>query len=377
MRLFLQSILIQLFFTAYICWRGRQTLPKGISRSIFCGLLGAEFFLYCLGFFFHSSLSDIILVPILYICNTWFIASLYIVSLLLPLEVILLIQRKHPFLPEWMTAKPQQSKTLLFTSIAVFVTGLLCFGYYQARHPVVKQVYLTLPKGAERRHSLKIAFMTDLHLGEMIGKKDLQHFVSLCNAQRPELVVLGGDILDYESRYAEQAHLEDDLKQLRAPLGVYIINGNHEYRANRLVKRKWLEKTGGILLVDSVVQPDNSFYLIGRDDFINKERKSLHQLLWGVNREKPVIVLDHQPAAPSEIEMNQIDLSLHGHTHNGQIWPNSWRLKFLWEWSYGLYRKGNTQAYVSSGIGFSGSPYRIGTQAELVILHLTFSGKPD
>lgn len=89
--------------------------------------------------------------------------------------------------------------------------------------------------------------------------------------------------MDYESRFAENAHIEDDLKQLKAPLGVYIIYGNHEYRANRNAKYRWLQKTGGTLLIDSVVQPDSTFYLIGRDDFIHKKRKSLHSLMEGVD----------------------------------------------------------------------------------------------
>ncbi|WP_080903330.1 metallophosphoesterase [Parabacteroides sp. Marseille-P3160] len=373
MRLFLQSFFPQILLTFYIYWRGRQALsPKSFGQILFTVLLGGELLLFLTGYLFHQDLPDSLLVPILYICNTWFVASLYLTMLLLSLEAVRLIQKRHSFLPKRLTRNPQQTQTRLFLAIVFTLAALMGYGYYTARHPVVKHVHLTISKQAAGRDSLKIVLMTDLHLGEMIGKKELQRFVALSNAQQPDLVVLGGDILDYESRYAEKAHLEEILKQLKAPLGVYIINGNHEFRANRETKRRWLLKTGGILLVDSVSQPDKSFYLIGRDDFINKGRKSLYQLLWGLDRKKPLIVLDHQPAAPSEIEMNRVDLSLHGHTHNGQIWPNSWRMKFIWEWPYGLYRKGNSQAYVSSGIGFSGSPYRIGTHAELVVLHLRF-----
>ena len=84
------------------------------------------------------------------------------------------------------------------------------------------------------------------------------------------MVVLVGDIMDYESRFAEMEHIENDLQQLKAPLGVYVVNGNHEYRANRFAKYRWLAKTGAVHLIDSVVQPDSTFYLIGRDDYINK-----------------------------------------------------------------------------------------------------------
>ena len=196
--------------------------------------------------------------------------------------------------------------------------------------------------------------------------------VALSNAQHPDMVVLAGDIMDYESRFAENAHIEDDLKQLKAPLGVYIIYGNHEYRANRNAKYRWLQKTGGTLLIDSVVQPDSTFYLIGRDDFIHKKRKSLHSLMEGVDTGKPIIVLDHQPWSFAEMNMNGVDLGLHGHTHNGQLWPYPLLMKLVYECPYGYYKKGPTQLYLSSGIGIAGPPYRVGTVSELVVLHIRF-----
>jgi predicted MPP superfamily phosphohydrolase len=154
--------------------------------------------------------------------------------------------------------------------------------------------------------------------------------------------------------------------------------GNHEYRANRFAKLKWIEKAGIQLLVDSVYcPPDSSFYLVSRDDYINhKKRATLTSLMQGVDMSKPVILLDHQPNRLNEIAMNNIDLSLHGHTHNGQVWPYSLFLQLIFECSYGYYRKGNTQYFVSSGIGFAGPPYRIGTSSEIVVLHIRF-GLPE
>lgn len=102
------------------------------------------------------------------------------------------------------------------------------------------------------------------------------------------------------------------MKQLKAPLGVYVVYGNHEYRANRIAKYRWLKKTGATLLIDSVTRPDSSFYLIGRDDHINKKRKPLHALMAGIDTTKPIIVLDHQPWSFAEMTMNGVDLGLHG-----------------------------------------------------------------
>ena len=374
MRVFIQSIIVQLLLTPYICWRGYQALPqKRIYRIPFLLLFVMELVIYFLGFFFYEVLPDEVMIPILYICNTWYIASIYITLSLLVLEVIRITQRIKPWYPNRVTTHWQQTKRLLFVTITIGVSFLMIHAYHTVTHPIVKNVYLTIPKQAGDRDSLRIVLMSDLHIGEIIGKDLVQKYVSLSNAQHPDLVVLGGDIMDYESRFAEKAHIEEDLHQLEAPLGVYIIYGNHEYRANRNAKYRWLQKTGGILLIDSVAQPDSTFYLIGRDDYVNKKRKPLHALMQGIDIRKPIIVLDHQPWSFSEICMNGADLSLHGHTHNGQVWPYPLVLKLVYECPYGYYRKGSTQFYVSSGIGIAGSPYRVGTVSELVVLHIHFT----
>ena len=244
--------------------------------------------------------------------------------------------------------------------------------YRAVAYPTIKHVSLTLPKGSSDRDSLTIVIMSDLHIGEIIGNPLVQRYVQMSNELHPDMVVLVGDIMDYESRFAEKARIEEDLQQLKAPLGVYIVNGNHEYRANRIAKYRWLKKTGATLLIDSVAMPGSSFYLIGRDDYINKKRATLHRLMTSIDTTKPIIVLDHQPWSLAEMRMNHVDLGLHGHTHNGQLWPYPILMKLIYECPYGYHQKGPTQFYVSSGIGVAGAPYRVGTRSEMVVLHIRF-----
>ena len=374
MKVFIQSIVGQLLLNPYILWRGYQALPqKKYCRIPFVLFFVIELSIFFFGFFFRDVLPDDVMIPILYICGTWYIASLYITLSLLALELLRLTQRVHPWFPRPVTEHWQRAKLALFIGIAVGVAGLMLQAYHTVTHPIVKDVYVTIPKRVEGRDSLKIVLMSDLHIGEMIGKDLVRKYVALSNAQKPDMVVLAGDIMDYESRFAEKAHVEEELRQLQAPLGVYIVNGNHEYRANWQAKRRWLRKTGGTLLIDSVVQPDSTFYLIGRDDFIHKKRKALHALMEGLDTSKPIIVADHQPWSFAEMRMNGVDLGLHGHTHNGQLWPYPLLMKLVYECPYGYYRQGPTQHYVSSGIGIAGPPYRVGTVSELVVLHLRFN----
>lgn len=334
-----------------------------------------ELLAFLTGYFFHDYLPDQVFIAIMFVCNTWYIASLYITMAILFLEFLRLTNRIRPWFPSCATENWTRVKGFCFLTVTAGVTLLMIHAYYRVMDPVVTHVYMTVPKKAEGRDSMKIVMMSDLHLGEVIGKKQAQKFVALANAQQPDMVVLVGDVMDYESRFAEKQKIEEDIRQLRSPLGTYIVYGNHEYRANRHAKRRWLEKTGGTLLVDSVVMPDSSFYLIGRDDYVNKRRKPLQALMHSVaDRSKPVIVLDHQPWSVAETVMNGADIALHGHTHNGQLWPYPLLMKFIFENPYGYSRKGNTLFYVSSGIGIAGPPYRVGTVSELVVLHIAFEG---
>jgi predicted MPP superfamily phosphohydrolase len=374
MRVFLQSVIAQLLLNPYVFWRGWQALPQKKSwRVAFAACFVVELLVYFTGFFLHKELPDRVMIVILYVCGTWYIELLYVTMALLAMEVVRLSNRLRPWYPRWVVAHWAQTKLTLFCLVVAGVNALAYHAYQRVMHPVVRHVSLTLPKGTgHQRDSLRIVMMSDLHIGEIIGKDLVRQYVSLSNAQQPDLVVLAGDLLDYESRFAENEHIEDELRQLSAPLGVYAVNGNHEYRANRHAKTRWIQTTGAVLLVDSVALIDDWFYLAGRDDFINKKRRPLQALVKGLDRRKPLIVVDHQPWSFAEMVMNGVDLGLHGHTHNGQWWPYPLLMKLIYECPYGYYRKGDTQFYVSSGIGIAGPPFRVGTVCELVVLHIRF-----
>jgi predicted MPP superfamily phosphohydrolase len=366
---------VQVLLNPYVFLRGWQALPaKKVWRIPFTVCFAAELSAYLAGFFFHKELPDGVMTLLLYYCGTWYIGLLYATMALLAMEAVRFTNRLYPWFPKWITAHRAQTRLTLFCLTAAGTALLLLRACHTVAHPVVKHVNITLPKGEGRgRDSLTVVMMSDLHIGEIIGKERVRQYVSLSNAQHPDLVVLAGDLLDYESRFAENEQIENDLQQLEAPMGVYAVNGNHEYRANRFAKRAWIRKAGITLLTDSSVLINNSFYLVGRDDYINKKRRPLRALMKPLSRKLPVVVLDHQPWSFAETAMNGAALCLCGHTHNGQLWPYPLLMKLIYECPYGYYRKGSTQFYVSSGIGVGGPPYRVGTVCELVVLHIVFA----
>ncbi|MDR1813902.1 MAG: metallophosphoesterase [Tannerella sp.] len=375
MKVFLQSIFGQIIFSSYIMWRGYQALPPKKSLRIpFVLALVLEILIFFIGFIFHNYLPDVIFVPLMLFCNTWYVASMYITFALLFLALLHLLNKRWAWYPMMVNLYWGRTKVFLFIFITLGIVALMIFGYRNVRYPTVQHVYITVPKEAKGRDSLTVVLTADWHIGEMIRKKQVRQVVELCNAQNPDMTVIVGDIIDYETRFAEKQHTEDELKKLKAPLGVYMSLGNHEYRANRFAKLRWIEKTGAKLLIDSVIlAPDSSFYLIGRDDYINhRNRAPLSALMNGLDSLKPVIVLDHQPNRLNELAMNHVDIGLHGHTHNGQLWPQSLLLHLVYECPYGYYRKGDTQFFITSGVGCAGPPYRIGTHSEIVVLHIIF-----
>ena len=376
MKIFLNAIYGQIFLNAYIIRRGYQALPpKNTIRTPFILFFVLELLLYFIGYIFYKDLPDNILHYIMLICFTWYVASIYFAIGLILLDLIRLSNRIHRWYPLSIVKNWSKIKLSLLLIFILTVTGLMIQGYRHAVYPAVRHVHIHIPKAVEGRDSLTIVLMSDLHIGEFIGKKNVQRFVEISNAANPDLVVMAGDIMDYESRHAEKQHIEEEFQRLNAPLGVYMVLGNHEYRANRFAKLRWLAKTGGVLLVDSVAMPDSGFYLIGRDDTTNLKRSSLASLMEGVDLTKPVIVVDHQPVSVEDAIAEACDLSLYGHMHNGQYWPVRHFFRLVHKYTYGYFYKEHTHIYVSSGIGFAGAPFRIGTRSELVVLHVTFGSR--
>ena len=115
----------------------------------------------------------------------------------------------------------------------------------------------------------------------------------------------------------------------------------------------------------------DQLYIIGRDDESNPQRKSLSQLTAGLDRSKPILLLDHQPHHLEQAQQAGIDFQLSGHTHRGQVFPINLIVDRMYERSHGYHRRGHTQYYVSSGIGIWGGKYRIGTQSEYVVIQLS------
>lgn len=272
------------------------------------------------------------------------------------------------------------------TGAALILAALAIAGAYCAHSPVKRRLSLQVAKPGRK---LRIAVASDFHLGIMSSKRHLQAFVDGVNAANPDLVLLAGDLVDDDPGWYVRKNCGAILGQLRARHGVYAILGNHEYYGGNIeAVAEELAKAGIRVLRDETVLVDGWLYLTGREDLTNKQRKTLDTLKReaGLAAEAgtpaasaeqtataaPWIVMNHTPddlASPAEAG---VDLHVSGHTHKGQLWPNHWITRRIFELDYGYKQKGGMHAVVSSGYGYWGPPFRIGSRSEWWEIELDF-----
>lgn len=254
-----------------------------------------------------------------------------------------------------------------YTTAAIVVTLAAVFLYGNIHYHHKKRIPLTLHSSKPLVRPLKLVMMSDLHLGYHNPRKELTRWVDMINNEHPDLVLIAGDIIDMSIRPLMVENMAEELRRIEAP--VYACLGNHEYYSGEPMAQQFYRDAGIHLLRDTCVVVDN-ICILGRDDRSNRRRLPLSQIAQQADRSKYTILLDHQPYYLQQTEKEGIDFQLSGHTHEGQLWPISWITHAVYECAYGEYQYGQTQYYVSSGMGIWGGKFRIGTRSEYVVATL-------
>lgn len=398
MRVFLNAIIIQILLSAYIYWRGWQALPdKKYIKIPYATVFIAELIIYFIGFFTSGAglLPFEALHCFAWVGTTWMIFIIYMSALLLIYDLFKYIDRRKKIFPLSLDLKAKKTRLIYFCSILVFVVGVMVYGNYKFFHPVVTEINLTVTKDSPNIKNLRIVVATDIHAGYLIDKSIVSMYVDKIMEQKPDIILLVGDIIDYDIKSLYEQQMETEFLRLKAPYGVYASTGNHEYidlGEKKDEKILWLsEKAGMTVLRDTAILIDNAFYLIGREDDMCETRKDLPEIMEGVNKDLPIIVMNHEPHRLFEEAEAGADIALFGHTHNGQFFPVNtimkissmiyntglvpeyMKIRSMYEIPFGYKKKGNTHMYVSSGLGLAGPQYRIGTISEIVVLNVNFN----
>lgn len=332
---------------------------------------------------------------ILKITSNYFLGIfMYILMVLFSIDVVRLIL-KYAVHASWIQSR------IVFAAVGaccICIVIIISFsGIYHAKHIKVTPYKITVDKSAPDMDSLKIVLLADTHFGYNSGAVHAQEIVDKINEQNPNLVCIAGDIFDNEyDAVREPEKISEILRTIRSKYGVYACWGNHDLNEPILAgftfkhkkedskqlkdprMKRFLQNSNIQLLEDEAVLIDNSFYVVGRKDAsliekIEEKRKTPAQLTQKLDKDKTIIVIDHQPKELQDIADAGVDLDLCGHTHDGQTFPGNFTAKFLWENPCGYLQKGSMHNIVTSGSGVWGPAMRVGTDSEICTINLTFS----
>lgn len=255
--------------------------------------------------------------------------------------------------------------------ISLFL-GLMTLAVYNAYMPVVRHLTITTDKPLAK--PLRLAMVSDLHLGWLVGNRELDNLTQIIKDKNVELLLMPGDIMDdnvleYTAKKM-QPHLENLVKN--TPLGVYATLGNHDLYGSREPITQALREAGVKVLIDENTLVDNRAWLVGRLDETAPRKNTAEIMPTFANNtpDKPIILLDHRPSQITENATLPIDLQVSGHTHNGQIFPANFIVQAMNVVGYGHKKINNTDVVVSSGYGFWGVPFRLGSQSEVWVIDI-------
>ncbi len=351
--------LLPLLALSYIGWHVWCLLPvKWYVKTIVIAMMVASFLLLFAGFRRATDSMPMPLATTVYVIGT---SSIFILLYLFMLFLALDLGRLVHLIP----------RTLLYNNwrmaggITVFIFGLFLYGHLNYKHKVRQELTIASKKVTK---PFKAVLLSDLHLGYHNQRDELHRWVDIINSEKPDLILIAGDIIDGSMRPLKEQRMHEEFRLLQAP--VYACLGNHEYFSGQPDALQFYKDAGIHLLMDDTAIIDSTLVIIGRDDAMNRKRKTLADLAKTIDKSIFSIVLDHQPHHLERAEKAGIDFQFSGHTHRGQVWPISWITDAVYECSWGSHQRGDTHYYISSGMGIWGGMFRIGTQSEYVVLEI-------
>jgi len=310
-----------------------------------------------------------------WIGSFWLAAIFYLFLLGLFVDLVRFVNFIVPFMPSFI----ESNRIVIGRTAAVCVLAALTvtfvWGYVNARNVRVRSIPIVIESLGEVKNPLTVAFVSDIHIGYEVGERHLADIVDMINGADPDLILIGGDLLEESPELIEDTL--DTLSMLDAPYGVYATVGNHEFYTGLADGREFMSRAGIRLLIDEVETIDGLLNVAGLADPTGNRaglgsRDAFRRMMEERDETLPTILLYHSPVRIEEIAaMGDVDLMLSGHTHDGQFFPVNMITDRLFRVSYGEARVDGMHLYVSSGAGTWGPPIRVGSASEIVIFTLT------
>jgi predicted MPP superfamily phosphohydrolase len=309
----------------------------------------------------------------------WVIRPFWYTQLLLPLLAIAGLLGALLGLPFGASGSAGR---LAMALVALVYGGGVLAGYIGARWLVVRHLAVRLPQLPSHLEGLRIAQVSDLHVGPHTSRRHLAKIVSAIQAGKPDLIAVTGDQVDDYA--ADVAHFAAAFGALTAPLGVFAIAGNHDVYAGWDGVRAGMEAMGMTVLVNAAVAVEHnggSLWIAATGDpagtYVQRDGEhvapDIARTLADIPAGAFTLALAHNPSLWPALAQQGVPLTLSGHTHHGQfsIPRLGWSMAspFL-EHAMGHYREANSLLYINPGTNYWGIPFRIGALPEVTVLVL-------
>lgn len=262
-------------------------------------------------------------------------------------------------------------------AVMALVAPAFTFGFLTARGKAkVEHMEVAIPGLGAAFDGLRIVQISDLHVGQTLGRPFLQRVVDQVNALNPDVVAVTGDLVE-----GTVGHVGEDvapLSQLRAKHGVYYVTGNHEYYHGGPAWEREVARRGLTVLHNEhrvLRRGEDTLVVGGVTDYegghFGPENASRPDLAFaGAPEGAPRVLLAHQPRSVREASRHGVALQLSGHTHGGQIFPWMVLVPLQQPVVSGLKRLFGVQLYTHRGTGYWGPPVRLGPAPEIAELTL-------
>ncbi|MGW6654571.1 hypothetical protein AMK23_02605 [Streptomyces sp. CB02130] len=271
---------------------------------------------------------------------------------------------------------PHPSRRLFVSRVvggAAAAAGLATVGYGTygvLRGPSVQRITVPLAKLPRAAHGFRIAVVSDIHIGPILGRAHTRRIVDTINATSPDLVAVVGDLVD--GSVADLGSAAEPLAALSARHGSYFVTGNHEYFSGA---EQWVDHVRelGLVPLENARVEIEGFDLAGVNDIAGEtegQGPDFGRALGDRDRGRAAVLMAHQPVVIHDAVEHGVDLQLSGHTHGGQLWPGNYLAELANPTVAGLERYGDTQLFVSRGAGAWGPPVRVGAPSDITVVEL-------
>ncbi len=284
---------------------------------------------------------------------------------------------------KWLLPKRRAHLALIHKShLLPLILFVLVMWYGSVNMGLVYRTDYTVTTDKDiRPEGYRILYLSDLHYGTVQDPQVLEDMLDTLNAQQPDLVILGGDIVEEGTTREEMETVFTILGKIQSSFGTYFVYGNHDRQPDSTSRTYTdaelaaaIEKNGITILEDATAVINGELLLMGRADAAwdgESKRAEISQLLESTERGQFLITLDHQPIEAEKNAAAGVDLMLSGHTHAGQIFPVGYLSEWMGTLNYGRYACDGCEVIVSSGFAGWGYPVRTQGKCEYVVVELT------